>query len=176
MKHNKTLIWVVMALMIASLLTGCGKANPAKEPGQPQEQEQPQEPVDIEALYEQGMAAIAKNAGEELVLFPEEEPEFINELFPGIMDIEMTQYKFALSPVTNGPVEVDIVEVKNHDDVQKVMDIFQARVDSLSEDDTYPENAAAWKNNSRITSRGNLVILAVLMDYWGDIPAEFILD
>ena len=172
MKHNQTLIWVVMALMIASLLTGCGKANPAKGNEQPQEQE----PVDIEALYEQGMAAIAKNAGEELPLLPEENPEFINELFPGIMDIEMNQYKFALSPVTNGPVEVDIVEVKNHDDVQKVMDIFQARVDSLSEDDTYPENAAAWKNNSRITSRGNLVILAVLMDYWGDIPAEFILD
>ncbi|MBQ2062153.1 MAG: DUF4358 domain-containing protein [Oscillospiraceae bacterium] len=167
MKHNKTLIWIVMALMLAAVLTGCGKTTPADKPA---------EPVDIEALYEQGMAAIAKNAGEELVLFPEESPEFLNEEFPGILDIEMTQYKFALSPVTNGPVEVDIVEVKNHSDVQKVMDIFQARVDKLSEDDGYPENAAAWKNNSHITSRGNLVILAVLTDYFGEVPAEFILD
>ena len=102
--------------------------------------------------------------------------EILNEFFPGIADIEMTQSIFALSPVDNGPVEVDIVEVKNPEDVQKVIDIFQARVDSLSEDSTYPDNAAAWKNNSHVTSRGNLVILSVMTDWYGSVPADFILD
>ena len=88
----------------------------------------------------------------------------------------MAQSKFMLSPVTNGPVEVDFVEVKNAEDVQKVIDVFQARVDELSDDPTYPDNAEAWKNNSHITSCGNLVILAVLTDYYGEVPAEFILD
>ena len=181
MKHNVIRLTVVI-LVLAALLVGCGESQTPATTDAPAKTEAPvqttaaPESVDVEALYEAGMAKIKGEQGDELVLFPETDPQFLEELFPGLTSIDMAQFKLALSPVTNGPVEVDIVEVKNAEDVQKVIDIFQARVDSLSEDDTYPENAAAWKNNSRITSRGNLVILAVLTDYYGEIPAEFILD
>ena len=181
MKHNVIRLTVVI-LVLAALLVGCGESQapattdaPAKTDAPVQTTAAP-ESVDVEALYAAGMAKIKGEQGDELVLLPETDPQFLEELFPGLTSIDMAQFKLALSPVTNGPVEVDIVEVKNAEDVQKVIDIFQARVDSLSEDDTYPENAAAWKNNSRITSRGKLVILAVLTDYYGEIPAEFILD
>ena len=197
MKRN-ILTLTLALLLLAALLVGCAKPAPAAPTGEqpastgeqpastgetagtdtaaPADTQAPEGPVDIEALYEAGMAKIKGEQGDELVLIPETDPEFVESLFPGLTSIDMAQYKLALSPVTNGPVEVDIVEVKNEADVQKVIDIFQARVDSLSEDTGYPENAAAWKNNSRITSRGNLVILAVLTDYYGEIPAEFILD
>ena len=52
---------------------------------------------------------------------------------------------------------------------------YQARADKESGDSAYPENAEAWINNCKITSRGNYVFLAVLMDPC-EIPAEFILD
>lgn len=163
-------------LMLAALLVGCGEKKPA-EPAQPDNgQTETQESVDVNALYEKGMASFAANGKEAPPLMQENNMEFLNELFPGIADIEMTQSIFALSPVDNGPVEVDIVEVKNPEDVQKVIDIFQARVDSLSEDSTYPDNAEAWKNNSHVTSRGNLVILSVMTDWYGSVPADFILD
>ena len=55
------------------------------------------------------------------------------------------------------------------------LDIFQARVDGETDDTAYPENAEAWLNNCKITSRGNYVFLAVLMNPC-EIPAEFILD
>jgi hypothetical protein len=77
--------------------------------------------------------------------------------------------------VTNAPFEIILVEVANEADVQTVLDIFQARVDRESGDSTYPENAEAWMNKCRITSRGNYVFLAVLMGSY-EIPAQFILD
>ena len=60
-------------------------------------------------------------------------------------------------------------------DVPTVIEIYQARVDKECGDSTYPENAEAWMNNCKITSRGCYVFLAVLMDPC-EIPAEFILD
>ena len=80
-----------------------------------------------------------------------------------------------MAPVTNAPFEIILVEVANEADVQTVLDIFQARVDRESGDSTYPENAEAWMNECRITSRGNYVFLAVLMGS-AEIPRQFILD
>ncbi len=196
MKRNLILI-VLSVLMVALLLVGCSQPttptesqnadSTAAQNGETTEAQTeaqtgaqtgaPEGPIDLEALYEAGLAKINESQSEQpLVLLEETDPGFLNELFPGIADIDMAQSKFMLSPVTNGPVEVDFVEVKNAEDVQKVIDVFQARVDELSDDPTYPDNAEAWKNNSHITSRGNLVILAVLTDYYGEVPAEFILD
>ena len=76
---------------------------------------------------------------------------------------------------TFGDFEIILVEVADEADVPTVIEIFQARVDKESGDSTYPENAEAWINNCKITSRGSYVFLAVLMNPC-EIPAEFILD
>ena len=80
-----------------------------------------------------------------------------------------------MAPVTNAPFEIILVEVAKAEDVPAVIEIFQARVDRETGDSTYPENAEAWMNKCKITSRGNYVFLAVLMGSC-EIPAEFILD
>ena len=89
--------------------------------------------------------------------------------------MELKQLYAGVAPVTNAPFEIILVEVANEADVQTVLDIFQARVDRESGDSTYPENAEAWMNECRITSRGNYVFLAVLMGS-AEIPSQFILD
>ena len=133
------------------------------------------EPLDLETLYNQGMEVLAQMGDEAPILFPETNIDYLNMFYPGLADIELKQLYAGVAPVTNAPFEIILVEVANEADVATVMEIMQARVDRECDDSTYPENAEAWMNNCRITSRGNYVFLAVLMGS-AEIPAQFILD
>ena len=137
--------------------------------------EDPAEQNDLEALYNQGMEVLAQMGPDAPVLFPETDIDYLNEFYPGIADIELKQLYAGVAPVTNAPFEIILVEVADEKDVPAVIEIYQARVDRESDDSSYPENAEAWINNCKITSRGCYVFLAVLMDPC-EIPAEFILD
>ena len=161
---KKRLISILIAVsLVLALITGCTK--------KPEVVELP----DLETLYNQGMEVLAELGEEAPILFPETDIEYLNQFYPGIADIKLKQFSAGMAPVTNAPFEIFLVEVADGADVAKVQEIFQARVDKESGDSTYPENAEAWMNNSKITSRGNYVFLAVLMDPC-EIPAEFILD
>ena len=165
---KKRLISIILAvMMLLAILTGCT------------EQPAPTEPVaelsDLETLYHQGVEVLAQMGPNAPVLFPETNIDYLNQFYPGLADIELKQLFAGVAPVTNAPFEIILVEVVDEADVPTVMEIFQARADRESDDSAYPENAEAWINNCKITSRGNYVFLAVLMDPC-EIPAEFILD
>ena len=114
--------------------------------------------------------------GKQLLLMQETRLDFLEAFFPGISELKLSQHRFSMSRDTNAPLEVDLVLVRNEADVQTVIDIFQARVKARAEDSSNPEYAAVWENNARVTSRGRLVILAVLPDDYGPIPEEFLLN
>ena len=168
------LIAAILAVLLLAM-TGCT----------PQGEQTPDTPTtpeteavilpDLETLYNQGVEDLAKMGDEAPVLFPETNIDYLNEFYPGLKDIQLKQLYAGVAPVTNAPFEVVMVEVADEADVQTVLDIFQARADRESTDTSYPENAKAWMNNCKITSRGCYVFLAVLMDPCV-IPAEFILD
>ena len=169
----KRLISIILAAMcLLGLLAGCG--------GEPTEtthveSTEPALELDLESLYNQGMEVLAGMGDDAPILFPETNIDYLNQFYDGLADIELKQLYAGVAPVTNAPFEIILVEVANESDVPAVMEIFQARVDKESGDSTYPENAAAWINNCKITSRGCYVFLAVLMDPC-EVPAEFILD
>ena len=166
--------------VLFAMLAGC-TSEPAIEPTPttvvPTEApiEAPAEQIDLEALYNQGMEALAQMGDEAPILFPETNIGYLNEFYVGLADIELKQLYAGVAPVTNAPFEIILVEVADEADVPTVLEIFQARVDKASDDSAYPENAKAWMNNCKITSRGPYVFLAVLMGSC-EIPAEFILD
>lgn len=175
-------LFLAAALMLG-LLAGCGN-TPAPETTPPAttapattaapETTATQLP-DLETLYNQGMEALSQMGEDAPILFPETDVNYLNNFYQGLADVELKQLYAGVAPVTNAPFEIILVEVANEADVQTVLDIFQARVDRECDDSTYPENAEAWMNNCRITSRGNYVFLAVLMGST-EIPAQFILD
>ena len=170
---------LVVAVLFA-MLAGC-TSEPAIEPTPttvaPTEAptEAPAEQIDLEALYNQGMEALAQMGDEAPILFPETNIGYLNEFYVGLADIELKQLYAGVAPVTNAPFEIILLELADEADVPDVIEILQARVDKECGDSTYPENAEAWMNNCKITSRGCYVFLAVLMDPC-EIPAEFILD
>ena len=159
------LISVLLAL--ALLLVGCGAEAAPTEPVV--------ESIDLEALYNQGVEVLAQMGPNAPVLFPETNIDYLDQFYPGLAEIELKQLYAGVAPVTNAPFEIILVEVANEADVPTVMEIYQGRVDRESDDTAYPENAEAWLNNCKITSRGPYVFLAVLMNPC-EIPAEFILD
>ena len=175
-------LFLAAALMLG-LLAGCGNI-PAPETTPPAttapattaapETTAPQLP-DLETLYNQGMEVLSQMGEDAPILFPETDVNYLNNFYQGLADVELKQLYAGVAPVTNAPFEIILVEVANEADVQTVLDIFQARVDRECDDSTYPENAEAWMNKCRITSRGNYVFLAVLMGS-AEIPAQFILD
>ncbi len=160
-KMTTRILTVLLSLCLGILLlSGC-----QKEPVQ----------FDLATLYDTGMARFEGGEVEPPFLFPEANLEYLNNFYPGIMDVALTQHFFAMAPVTNAPLEIAMVEVTDKKDVSTVRDIFQARVDLMSDDTAYPEESGIWKKNARVTTRGNYVFLAVLTDDYV-IPAEFILD
>ena len=167
---TKRLIAALLAVMLLAALAGCGAEPVEITPTEP-----PVEPMDLEALYNQGVEVLAEMGDRAPVLFPETNIDYINQFYSGLADIELKQFYAGVAPVTNAPFEIILVEVADEADVPTVIEIYQARADRESDDSAYPENAEAWINNCKITSRGNYVFLAVLMDPC-EIPAEFILD
>jgi hypothetical protein len=168
---NKLISLLLAAAMLLGLLAGCGNAS-APETTAPAPQ---MEALDLEELYNEGIAVLNQMGDSAPVLFPETDINYLENFYPGLSDIELKQLYAGVAPVTNAPFEIILVEVANVADVETVKEIFQARADRESGDSTYPENAQAWMNNTRITSRGNYVFLAVLMGS-AEIPAQFILD
>ena len=158
--------------MLLCILAGCN-AQPVETT--PTEPEETVELPDLETLYNQGMEVLAQMGDEAPILFPETNIDYLNQFYPGLADIELKQLYAGVAPVTNAPFEIILVEVANEADVSTVLEIFQGRVDRESGDTAYPENAEAWMNKCKITSRGNYAFLAVLMGSC-EIPAEFILD
>lgn len=178
-------VWILAVVMVGVCLTACGTAD---QKGTPSAGTKPPavdtgssdaagtgDAVDLAELYQAGMDTFAAKNQEAPVLFQETDLTYLDNFYHGIAGVELKQCCFAMAPVTNAPMEVAMVEVADSKDVQTVMEIFQARVDEMSQDNGYPENSAAWKNNAKVTSRGNYVFLAVMTDEYS-IPAEFILD
>ena len=179
---KKRLLAILLAVFLLSgTLVGCGgeSKNPEEDKKGSEATNattQTEEDLsDLEALYNKGMEVLAQMGKEAPVLFPETNIDYLNEFYPGLADIEFKQFYAGVAPVTNAPFEIILAEVADEKDVQTMLEIYQARVDGETDDATYPENAEAWMNNCKITSRGCFVFLAVLMEPC-EIPEEFILD
>lgn len=177
MKIRLLSLLLAMVLMFG-MMAGCGTEQETATPTEPEATTEPTqavEAIDLEALYNQGVEVLAQMGPNAPVLFPETNVGYLNQFYNGLADIELKQLYAGVAPVTNAPFEIILVEVADEADVPKVIEIYQSRVDKESGDTAYPENAEAWINNCKITSRGPYVFLAVLMNPC-EIPAEFILD
>lgn len=149
----KRFITGLLVLMLAvTALAGCGNDNAVavKE-------------LDLEAIY-QSILDAQGDAAEEIAMLPESSSEIIESFYAGIGDIELNQEVLYMHPVTGAPTEVMLVEVANADDVQAVVDIFNARIEMGANDEFYPDNAAGWQNNAQVQTDGNFVAMIVLPD------------
>lgn len=147
---KKTISMLLVLLMIVSL---CGCAS--------EKQEGPAPGTALATFYQAVMDAQPKDA-EELLLFEEFNPDLIASFYPGLEKIELSQQAYYMPPIATYPCEIVLVEVKNDADVQKVADIFQARIKMGADDTTYPDSAKGWSLYAQVQTSGNFVCMIVL--------------
>ena len=147
----KRLFMLFMAMVLFASLCGCaGEASKGPEPG-----------TALDTFYQAVLDAQPADA-EPLILFEESNPALIGSFYPGLDAIELNQQAYYMPPIATHPCEIVLVEVKNDADVQKVADIFQARIDMGADNTTYPESAAGWALYAQVHKSGNFICMIVL--------------
>lgn len=162
---KKKLLALALALTLGLSLAACGgRTTPPAE--------KPQETVDLTAFYE---TLREESTWPELMNLTEDETmaELLESYYPGLSEIPTKQCGVYVAAISAAVGEIALAEAEKEEDVQKIKDIFQARIDYQVGDDAnpggawYPETIEGWKNNSHIVSHGNYVMLAV-----GDAAGE----
>ena len=92
---------------------------------------------------------------------------------PGLNAIP-TKQLLAYQPMISAVVcEIVLVETESADDVATVEAILQTRIDAQVDGGAwYPESIEGWKNNSRIVSNGNFVMM-IAWQFCEDAVADF---
>ena len=147
---KKTVSMLLVILLFVSLC-GCGSV----------EKNAPAAGTPLHTFYEAILDAQPEDA-EELILFEESNPDLIENFYPGLRDVELSQQAYYMPPIATHPCEIVLVEVKNAADVQTVADIFQARIDMGADNVSYPESAAGWQLYAQVQTSGNFVCMIVL--------------
>ena len=97
------------------------------------------------------------------VMFETTDQDAIEEVYPGLGAIKLKQEVCYQHAVT-GFCEIMLVEVADSKDVQSVVDIFNQRIDTASDDSFYPETAQLWAQNAQVQTEGNYVAMVALPD------------
>ncbi len=164
---------LLLALVMALALVACGQKedNSGGETKDDQTQtdqtqtDQTQtdgQSVDLRAEYDAAIKQVQDELGDNApVLLEETAVEILNSYYPGLENAKLKQGVFFISPTATS-CEVSMVEAESAADAEIVRQSFQARVDSMANDTTYPEEAGMWKNNATVSVNGNYVVLEVL--------------
>ena len=156
-EKNRKTIWrklfaAVMACTLAlCAFTACGSQDSDKS-------------YDLQQVYQDILAAQPEGTDDlSAVMFETTDPAAIEEFYPGLGEIELKQEVCYQHAVT-GFCEIMLVEAADSDDVQKIVDIFNQRIDTAADDSFYPETAQLWAQNAQVQSSGNYVAMVALPD------------
>jgi hypothetical protein len=89
----------------------------------------------------------------------------LDALYPGLSALKPSQCCIYTAMISAVAAEIAVVEVSGTEQVKKAKDIFQARIDyQVKQGAFYPATEAAWKDNAKIVSHGNYVMLICCED------------
>lgn len=166
----KKIFALLLALVMALALVACGQkedniGGETKDDQTQTDQTQTDgQSVDLRAEYDAAIKQVQEELGDNApVLLEETAVEILNSYYPGLENAKLKQSVFFISPTATS-CEVSMVEAESAADAELVRQSFQARVDAMADDTTYPEEAGMWKNNATVTVNGNYVVLEVLPD------------
>lgn len=151
----KKILTLAMAAALAVSMVACG--NTASKPTATPK------PVDLAAFGEQYVTAEQMPA----LLDTNEDmgKQILDMNYAGLSEMELEQCLPYVSMMSINNSEMVLVQTKSADDVSKVKEIFQARIDSKANDPMgYPATIEIWANNAEIVENGNYVALVVSTD------------
>ena len=141
------------------------QSKPVEKPSteqKPAEEQKPEVPASVD------LSAFAAGLAESQPDWPgmmAMEGEALEAYYPGLSALFPKQCVVQMAMISASGVEIALVEAASSADVETIKGIFQSRIDYQVGDGEnpggawYPEPTEMWKNNSRIVSNGNYVML-----------------
>ena len=148
------------------------------QPEQPVQEEKPAEKpqapagdsVDLEAFYMSLVETYGENFPANMNLC--EMQEMLDTYYPQLSAIDTKQMMIYQPMISAAVCELALVEVTNAGDVETVKSILQGRIDEqVNGGAWYPESIEGWKNNSRIVTNGNYVMMIAYSECEGVVSA-----
>ena len=140
------------AALMLSLLAACG---PSGQGGQDKQ-------VDLAAFAQTVMDnheffALERADPED----PDSGAVMLANWYPGLTNLELEQVEVYLAVISFSGGELALAQAKDADNAAKVKEIFQARLDSKSEEGpgNYPEEVEMWQKSAKVVDHGNYVML-----------------
>ncbi len=149
----KKAISILLAAVMALSLTACGNSGNSGSGDALT--------IDLNAFYTEMFNSVFPDPNNAPSM-SEVTGDYLEQTYPGLSDVDTVQCVIYAPMITAVAYEVALVEVANADDVAKVQEIFQARIDTQIEGGAfYPATVEAWQNQSEIVTRGSYVALFV---------------
>lgn len=125
----------------------------------------PTEADNLESVYEYIINFQPEDSENQLVFWPETDQELIETYYPGISDISLKQECIYTPAIIGYAQEIALVEVENSDDVDKVKEIFNKRIEDCTNAVACdPGIGEIWERNAVVQVSGNYVAMIVLPD------------
>lgn len=151
----KKILTLAMAAALALSMVACGNtaAKPTATP----------KPVDLAAF---GETYVTEQTIPPMLDTEQDMGKQILDMnYAGLSEMDLEKCLPYVSMMSVNNSEMVLVQTKNADDVAKVKEIFQARIDNMLNGGTfYPETIEIWQNNAEIVENGNYVALVVSTD------------
>ena len=117
--------------------------------------------VDLAAFYEAILSSYEMGAMDDISGVS----DLLDTFYAGLSGIATKQCLVCLPMMTSVVSELVLIEVSDAGDVDAVKGILQARIDVQAGGGAwYPDTVDGWKNNSRIVSNGNYIMMIVHRD------------
>lgn len=153
---KKAFSLALAAAVCLSLLSSCAKPG-SNGPTPPKE-----EKVDL-AAFAQTLQENHEFSGFMNRLDPADEElgaVMLDNYMPGLRELDLEQMEVYMSMVSFNTGEFSLIQAKNAEDAAKVQEIFQSRIDSMTEEGmNYPETVEQWTNSAQVAANGNYVLL-----------------
>lgn len=160
---KKTLLLLLSLALLLTAFTGCGKQKDET----PEVTEEPVTNVDLQEFFDE----ISETY--EMAMMGETEKDMMDNFYPGLSDIAMKQCVAYMPMITSVVCEFVFVQCENSDDVQKVADILQKRVDEQAEGGAwYPEAMEGWAK-AKVVVKNDYVLMIAHAENAEDIAADF---
>ncbi len=160
MKKKNLLLVMLFAILVVCML-GCNRtAGESEDKGKQEITED--KTFHLEELY-QKILQLQKDAGlEEPVMLPESSDDFLEMNYPGLKDVPYKQRTVYMAPVTGFATEIFLIEAEDAAGVEKLVTLFETRIEFCSSDTYYAETAQHWRENAKVHTYGNYVCMIVL--------------
>ena len=144
----KKVLSLALAAVMALTLVACGSSSDEEAPFT----------ADLTAFYNSLCEQYGENFPANADVAADE--AMLEMVYPGLAAIETTQ-RVIFQPMMGAVMcEIALIEVADPADLEAVKTILQTRIDTQVDGGAwYPESIEGWQNNSRITTKGNCVMM-----------------